>query len=94
MSFADLMNTSFRGSDLCARMGGDEFVVLLSNTSIKEAKKIIQRLNKSLSVYNQQAKRGYNICYSYGIVEFKQAAMTTIEELLEQGDSLMYKSKK
>lgn len=40
MSFADLMNTSFRGSDLCARMGGDEFVALLSNTSIKEAKKL------------------------------------------------------
>jgi diguanylate cyclase (GGDEF)-like protein len=93
-AFANLMITILRESDLSARLGGDEFVALLSSTPIKEAKTIMERFNKSLSLYNQQAKRGYDISFSYGIVEFNHGAPTTIEELLDQGDSIMYESKK
>jgi diguanylate cyclase (GGDEF)-like protein len=94
VAFANLMNASFRDSDHYARLGGDEFVALLSSTAIKEAGKIIERFKASLIAYNQQAKRGYDISFSYGIVEFNHGAQTTIEELLDEGDSLMYESRK
>jgi diguanylate cyclase (GGDEF)-like protein len=94
VAFANLMNASFRESDHYARLGGDEFVALLSSTSIKEAETMIERFKTSLNAYNQQAKRGYDISFSYGIVEFNHGTQTTIEELLAQGDSLMYESKK
>jgi diguanylate cyclase (GGDEF)-like protein len=94
VAFSKLMSASFRDSIHYARLGGDEFVVLLSSTSIKETEKIIERFNKSLSAYNQQAKRGYDISFSYGVVEFNHGTQTTIEELLEEGDSLMYESRK
>jgi diguanylate cyclase (GGDEF)-like protein len=94
VAFANLMNASFRDSDHYARLGGDEFVALLSSTPIKEAGKIIERFKASLIAYNQQAKRGYDISFSYGIVEFNHGAQTTIEELLDEGDSLMYESRK
>jgi len=94
VAFANLMNANFRGSDHYARLGGDEFVALLSSTSIKEAETIIARFKRSLIAYNQQAKRGYDISFSYGIVEFNHGTQTTIEELIDEGDSLMYESKK
>jgi diguanylate cyclase (GGDEF)-like protein len=94
VAFANLMNASFRDSDHYARLGGDEFVALLSSTSIQEAGKIIERFKASLITYNQQAKRGYDISFSYGIVEFNHGTQTTIEELLDEGDSLMYESRK
>lgn len=94
ISFANLMKKEFRDSDIFARLGGDEFVVLMSGTSGKQVKKIIDRFNRSLQAYNQQVKRGYDISFSYGLVEFDHEKHTAIEQLLAEGDSLMYESKK
>ena len=94
VAFANLLKSTFRVSDLFARLGGDEFAVLLSGISGKQAKEVIDLFSRSLRAYNQQAKRGYDISFSYGIVEFNHERHTTIEELLAEGDSLMYESKK
>ena len=88
------MKSSFRNSDFCARLGGDEFVVLLTNTSKQQAEKIIWKFNQSLKKYNQEANRGYDIAFSYGIVEFNPEQDPAIEELLANGDSLMYEVKR
>jgi diguanylate cyclase (GGDEF)-like protein len=94
VNFASLMKSHFRDSDVYARLGGDEFVALLSSTSVKKAEEVIKRFNKSLSEHNQKEKRGYDISFSYGIIEFNQKTHTTIEELLAECDALMYKAKK
>ena len=94
VNFANLMKNHFRDSDVYARLGGDEFVALLSNTSVKKAEEVIKRFNKSLSEHNQKEKRGYDISFSYGIIEFNQKKHTTTEELLAECDALMYKAKK
>ncbi len=91
--FADLMKSTYRDSDLFARMGGDEFVVLLTNTPQKLAEEIITRFGRSLEKHNQEANRGYNIFFSYGIVEFDPEQHPTIDKLLAEGDALMYRIK-
>lgn len=93
-AFADHLKTIFRNSDLFARLGGDEFVVLLSNTSQRFAEEIISRSRQSIDRYNRDAKRGYDISFSYGIVEFNPDKHKTLEELLSDGDSVMYRYKK
>lgn len=94
IAFARLMKNAFRDSDLFARLGGDEFVTLLSSTSKKQAEEVIERFSHSLNNYNQEAKRGYDVSFSYGIVELNLEQHSTIEELLADGDSLMYELKK
>lgn len=93
VAFASQMKSSFRDSDLFARLGGDEFVVLLTNTSKQKAEEIIQRFNRSLKKYNQEADRGYDIAFSHGVVEFSPEKHLAIEELLANGDSMMYEAK-
>lgn len=93
-AFADQIKSTCRNSDLFARLGGDEFVVLLTSTSKKLAKDIIARLGQSLEKYNQEANRGYDISFSYGIVEFNPDKHHAVEALLADGDSLMYERKK
>ena len=88
------MNIHIRNSDVFARLGGDEFVLFLINTSEQQAEKIIVNLNHTLKKYNQEANRGYDIAFSYGIVEFNSEKHHAIEELLVNGDSLMYEVKK
>lgn len=92
-AFADQMKSAFRSSDLFARLGGDEFVVLLTNTSEKLAGDIIAKSRQALEKYNQEANRGYDISFSFGIVEFNPEKHHTVEALLADGDSLMYERK-
>ena len=94
INFASQMNIHIRNSDVFARLGGDEFVLFLINTSEQQAEKIIVNLNHTLKKYNQEANRGYDIEFSYGIVEFNSEKHHAIEELLVNGDSLMYEVKK
>lgn len=93
-AFAKQVKSAIRNSDLVARLGGDEFVVLLTSTSRKPAEHIIARFRQSLEQYNQEANRGYDISFSYGIVEFNPDKHHAVDALLSDADSLMYERKK
>lgn len=93
-SFAGQMKSTYRDSDIFARLGGDEFAALLSNTSKERAEDAVARFRQSLQKYNQDADRGYDILFSYGIVEFNPEKHETIEALLSDGDTLMYELKR
>lgn len=93
ITFANLLKSTFRESDIFARLGGDEFVILLSGNSKEQIEEIIDRFRDSLNEYNQQSESGYEILFSYGLVEFDHAKHQTIEELMAEGDALMYQSK-
>jgi diguanylate cyclase (GGDEF)-like protein len=92
--FAKQMKAACRDADIYARLGGDEFAMLLINTSKERAENIVARLRQSVEKYNQEAKRGYDITFSHGIVEFNPEKPRTIEAMLADGDSLMYVLKK
>lgn len=94
IAFAEQMKTTCRDSDIFARLGGDEFAMLLINSSGEYAEYIVSRLHQSVEKYNQEAKRGYDIMFSHGVVEFIPEKHSTIEAMLSDGDSLMYALKK
>jgi diguanylate cyclase (GGDEF)-like protein len=91
--FAEQMRESFRMSDLCARLGGDEFVVLLTNATKEIAESVTSRFHRSLAHAAQDSNRGYEIRFSYGIVEFDPQEHDSVESLLAAGDRLMYTQK-
>ncbi len=92
--FAQKIASVCRESDVFARLGGDEFTVLLTNTSKARAEKIIARLQQSVSHYNDANDHGYDIEFSSGIVEYQPGSHPTVESMLADADSLMYKLKK
>ncbi|MDH3219006.1 MAG: sensor domain-containing diguanylate cyclase [Gammaproteobacteria bacterium] len=93
VTFASLMRQTFRESDVFARIGGDEFVVLLTNTTEKYANEIVARFRGLVEIYNAEANRGYDIAFSDGIVCMQPGAESTIDELLDEADVLMYEKK-
>ena len=94
MSFSEQMKSFFRSTDLFARLGGDEFVILFSNTSKQTAVDVMEKFRHALDRHNHQARRGYDISFSYGIVEYDPTRHDSIEALLIDGDTLMYECKK
>ena len=98
--FAGQLRQHFRESDLCARLGGDEFVVLLTNTDITRANELTKRLTAALQASPLQANPegadavSYNLSFSHGVVEYDPLKHASIDDLLEEGDRLMYQDKK
>ena len=98
--FAEQLRQQYRESDLCARLGGDEFVVLLINTDLNQANELTKRLTDALQAHPLQAQpedsdaASYQLTFSYGVVEYDVQKHASIEQLLEEGDRLMYQDKK
>lgn len=93
MMFSEQLSTTFRDSDIVARLGGDEFVALLIDNDKQVTEEAISRLSQLTRQYNQTHDKQYDISFSYGIVEFDFNQHHTIDDLLKDGDTLMYKQK-
>jgi diguanylate cyclase len=84
------LEKNFRKTDLISRFGGEEFLILLPNTSKRNAKKIIKRLQDS--VEKDLFLKKYNITFSGGLTEYKKN--DTQKSLKKRADYALYKAKK
>jgi diguanylate cyclase (GGDEF)-like protein len=94
LTFADQLQKTFRESDIFARIGGDEFAVFLANVTREQAELIFFRFTEELKKRTQEAARGYDIRYSPGIIEYQPGKHGSVDELLAEGDALMYEIKR
>ncbi|SJZ56533.1 diguanylate cyclase (GGDEF) domain-containing protein [Trichlorobacter thiogenes] len=83
-----------RDYDLLFRYGGEEFVVLLPDTSLLEARNVAQRLcQKVHSIRFSDALVNLHLTVSIGVAEFPGMNIGTAEELLEHADQALYQAK-
>ncbi len=92
-AFADQMRSVFRDSDLFARLSGDEFVVLLTNSSGNLVLDIMERFQQKVWAWNRNNNTGYELGFSFGAAEFDPARHNNIEDLLHEADAAMYRCK-
>lgn len=93
VGFAEQLQLVFRDSDVFARMGGDEFVVLITDTDETTIDSVLTRFNQAVHQHNQQIKQDYEIKYSVGYQVYSPAKNQPIEELLAKADRAMYQQK-
>ncbi|BAO62679.1 GAF domain/diguanylate cyclase domain-containing protein [Pseudomonas protegens Cab57] len=89
-TFADVLRIAFRESDVIGRLGGDEFVALLTAADHVETSAIMARLREILDERNATLKRGYDIRFSVGQIEYDAGRHPDIESLLADADKAMY----
>ncbi|HOW87099.1 MAG TPA: diguanylate cyclase [Candidatus Omnitrophota bacterium] len=85
---------SVRGSDHVARIGGDEFILLLPKTSVKEGLQLAERLRSSIAntTITVSEKRTIKITASFGLVSVPDH-VTSVDELLAVSDPFLRQSK-
>ncbi|MEO0413810.1 MAG: GGDEF domain-containing protein, partial [Verrucomicrobiota bacterium] len=89
-AFADFLRKTFDDSGLFARIGGDEFVVLLNDAKEKETQEKLKALSESIEDYNHINKKRYNLSFCYGVVDIEPDNEKNISELLIESDLMMY----
>lgn len=90
VELADLINSQLRASDVLARWGGDEFVILLPNTSVDESTQVVNRIRRLLS--HKPLAGCIAVRCSFGVAAVQSAS--TLDNIIRQADSLMYLGKK
>ena len=90
VSVAAILKEAFRDDDIVARVGGDEFSVLLAETGADALQVVIERLNKCHSRFNE-ANPDFPVFFSIGsaTATFGDA----IPDALKVADEMMYKNK-
>lgn len=86
-----------RSTDWCARMGGEEFVVVLEGTTLAGATTVAERLRVAIAASPMQTSAGMiDVTVSIGVSEMEASSdhkETSIESLMSLADRRLYQSK-
>lgn len=89
---AQLLQSTFRESDIIARMGGDEFAVLAIEAE-SNGERMITRLNERLETFNLSQEFKWPLSLSTGWALYDPEKSHSIDDILALADAQMYKAK-
>ncbi len=90
--FVETVKNHIRSRDVFARIGGDEFCIVLRKCLIMTAVKKIQQIQ---NIYSSDTTKEYPKSFSCGIIEVpEERDKIQVMEMLKQADAMMYEQKK
>ena len=90
---ADLLRDVFRDSDIIARIGGDEFVILAIDIAESRAAGLARRLRDRIQARNAAPGNAYALTFSVGLCRYDPDRPCSLQELLTEADRRMYLEK-
>ncbi|SHH20895.1 diguanylate cyclase [Thermosipho atlanticus] len=87
---ANVLKENLRKSDVLGRFGGEEFIILLPNTTSEVAREISERLRRKIEELNEFPQK---ITLSFGVASYPQTMVETPTELIGYADDALYKAK-
>jgi diguanylate cyclase (GGDEF)-like protein len=91
---AAILKSTYRTSDIIARIGGDEFVAFAVGTDEDHVAIMANRLQENIENFNAKNNNRYTLRISTGLVTYEPNSVQSINELLAEADGLMYEDKK
>lgn len=92
-AMAHTLQENVRSTDLVARFGGEEFVIIFPNTTARQAAELIQGILNKIrrSPITEHEGQAYNITFSAGIAQWQPCS--DVQKWIKSADDTMYKAK-
>lgn len=90
-SVSQVLKGAVRSTDLLIRMGGDEFLLILDNTDLSNARILAERLCVAVDELDIWANQSTKLGVSIGLTQLKQEE--TLKQWLERTDDILYHAK-
>lgn len=89
---ANILEATFRQSDVVARLSGDEFCVLLTGQPVDEEQSAT-RLRRNVAKFNELKRRPFQLSLSIGHSRYRAVENRSLQDLLADADANMYADK-
>jgi two-component system, cell cycle response regulator len=93
--FAEILRTSVRQCDICGRIGGDEFLIVITYSDEAGTRLAIERIRDQV-LKQKFTFRGteVGITASFGMAGFRRGEDTTFEQFVARADAALYHAKR
>lgn len=85
-----ILKQTLRTIDIVCRLGGDEFLLVLPQCTLKQASDIWQRIEENVELHNDKRTKPYSISLSRGFAEFDPENEKSPDFLIMVADKEMY----
>jgi diguanylate cyclase (GGDEF)-like protein len=94
-AFSEILRTNSRQSDICGRIGGEEFLLVLTHATEDNAKVVIDRVRKQLEATKFNFDGNIlTVTASFGLAGFVGTQVPDFNRLVAQADSALYSAKR
>ncbi|AAC06416.1 GGDEF domain-containing protein [Aquifex aeolicus] len=91
---SEILKRNVRGADLVARFGGEEFIVMLSNTNLNGAVKKAEQLRRMIEQTPIELPNGEKLRVTVSIGVSTYRGHESLEELIKEADQALYEAKR
>jgi diguanylate cyclase (GGDEF)-like protein len=94
-TFSEILKSTSRQSDICGRIGGEEFLLVLTHATEENAKVVIDRVRAELeeTQFNFDGNR-LKVTASFGLAGFVGTRPPDFNRLVAQADAALYSAKR
>jgi diguanylate cyclase (GGDEF)-like protein len=91
VDFAKILKSVFRGADLAFRQSGDQFLIMMPDTTEEQADFPVQRILREVDQWNLASKKDYELSFSWALAPYVTGS--DAEDVLRTVDRKMYSKK-
>jgi len=94
-TFAELLKKSTRASDMCGRLGGDEFLLVVTHVGPEDIEATINRFREQFAVLSFPLQgQSVRVTSSFGISGFSSNEVEEFTSLVRKADQMLYEAKR
>jgi diguanylate cyclase (GGDEF)-like protein len=94
-TFAETLKQGTRASDMCGRLGGDEFLTVITDVSVANIELTVNRFRKQFSGLSFSfSVHSLSLTATFGVAGIESSQRWGFSELLRNADEMLYEAKR